>query len=144
MKMNLKVTALICSLNQTAEVTITERVGNNKYLADYEGTICAAMFNPFTGLYYVDDIHGRFPAMTPDELNNAIYELRFLEEASERQLNAYRRLGSVKYLKRLKDEELRRNRNWKRFKQIMKVTLISASVSLLVWVFVSGLLSIIA
>lgn len=58
MKMNLKTTAMVHSLNATAEVTITEKTGDNQYLADYRGTICTAIFNPFVGLYYVDDIYG--------------------------------------------------------------------------------------
>jgi hypothetical protein len=144
MKMNLKVVALINSLNQTDEVTIVEMVGNNKYLADYRGNLCAAMFNPFLGLYYVDDIHGKFPAMSQEEVDNALYELRFLSESTERQLNAYRSLGSVKHLKHLREQEIRRNKNWNLFKKTLKSTVITVGVALLTWIFVSGIISIFA
>ena len=143
MKMNLKVVALINSLNQTAEVTIIEMIGNNKYLADYNGTLCAAMFNPFMGMYYVDDIHGKFPSMSQEEMDNALYELRFMGECNERSLQAYRNLGSIKHLKRLRDQEIRRNKNWKLFKQTIKATVITIGVLLLLWIFVSGVISIV-
>ena len=144
MKLNHKATALIYSQNQIAEVIITEMVGNNKYLADYQGTLCAAMFNPFTGMFYVDDVHGKFPNMSPEEMDDALYELRFLGESSERQLNAYRSLGSLKHLKRLRDEEIRRIRNWNRFKRISLVTFFGTGFFMLLWVFISGIVSILA
>ena len=40
-----------------AEATILKRIGDNQYLADYNGVKCAAMFNPFVGRYYVDDLY---------------------------------------------------------------------------------------
>nr|WP_092067943.1 hypothetical protein [Dendrosporobacter quercicolus]NSL46855.1 hypothetical protein [Dendrosporobacter quercicolus DSM 1736]SDL66807.1 hypothetical protein SAMN04488502_101503 [Dendrosporobacter quercicolus] len=40
------------------EATIIKRIGDNLYLADYNGVKCTAIFNPFTGRYYVDDIYG--------------------------------------------------------------------------------------
>jgi hypothetical protein len=40
------------------EATILEKVGDNQYLADYNGIICTAIFNPFVGRYYVDDVYG--------------------------------------------------------------------------------------
>lgn len=144
MKLNMKVTALIYSLNNTAEVTIIEMVGNNKYLAEYDGNICAAMFNPFVGLYCVDDIHGRFPAIPPEELDDVLYELKFLGESSERQLSAYRSLGSVKYLKQLRDKELRRRKNWKLFKRIVATAISVTGITLLLWIFISGIITIVA
>lgn len=144
MKMNLKVVALINSLNQTAEVTIIEMVGKNKYLAEYEGNLCATMFNPFMGMYYVDDIHGKFPTMSQEEMDSALYELRFISECNERELSAYRNLGSLKHLKSLRDKEIRRHKNWKLFKKIFKTTVIIVGASLLTWIFVSGILAIVA
>lgn len=41
-----------------AEATIIKRLGNNDYLADYNGVKCHAIFNPFVGRYYVDDKYG--------------------------------------------------------------------------------------
>jgi len=45
-----------------AEATIIEKLGDNQYLADYNGVKCTAIFNPFVGHYYVDDIYGLQPA----------------------------------------------------------------------------------
>ena len=44
-----------------AEATIIKRTGDNKYLADYNGVKCTAIFNPFVGRYYVDDKYGVIP-----------------------------------------------------------------------------------
>jgi hypothetical protein len=41
-----------------AEATILKRLGDNDYLADYNGVKCHAIFNPFVGRYYVDDKYG--------------------------------------------------------------------------------------
>ena len=41
-----------------AEATIVEKIGDNLYMADYNGVICTAIFNPFVGRYYVDDLYG--------------------------------------------------------------------------------------
>ena len=40
------------------EATILERIGDNKYLAEYDGVKCTAIFNVFVGAYYVDDKYG--------------------------------------------------------------------------------------
>lgn len=40
------------------QATIIKSIGDNLYLADYNGVKCTAIFNPFTGWYYVDDIYG--------------------------------------------------------------------------------------
>jgi hypothetical protein len=44
--------------NVLAEATIIKRLGDNDYLADYNGVKCHAIFNPFVGRYYVDDKYG--------------------------------------------------------------------------------------
>jgi len=44
--------------NVLAEATIIKRLGDNDYLADYEGVKCHAIFNPFAGHYFVDDKYG--------------------------------------------------------------------------------------
>jgi hypothetical protein len=49
----------IHSLNgELREATILKRIGDNKYLADYNGVKCTAIFNPFVERYYVDDKYG--------------------------------------------------------------------------------------
>ena len=42
-----------------AEAVIKEKIGDNLYLAEYNGVKCTAIFNPFVGTYYVDDIYGK-------------------------------------------------------------------------------------
>ena len=41
-----------------AEATILKKIVDNKYLADYNGVKCSAIYNPFVGRYYVDDKYG--------------------------------------------------------------------------------------
>lgn len=49
----------IHSLNsQLAEATIIKKLGDNDYLADFNGVKCHAIFNGFVGRYYVDDKYG--------------------------------------------------------------------------------------
>lgn len=38
-----------------ALATIHEKIGDNDYLAEYNGVKCHAIFNPFVGRFYVDD-----------------------------------------------------------------------------------------
>ena len=40
------------------EAEIIKNIGDNQYLAEYNGVKCTAIFNVFTGYYYVDDIFG--------------------------------------------------------------------------------------
>lgn len=49
----------IHSLNgELREATIIDKVGNNRYIAEYGGVKCTAIFNPFVGRFYVDDKYG--------------------------------------------------------------------------------------
>jgi len=43
------------------DAEIIERIGDNLYLAEYNGVRCTAIFNCFTGRYYVDDVYGIQP-----------------------------------------------------------------------------------
>ena len=43
------------------EATIIKSIGDNLYLADYNGVKCTAIFNLFVGRYYVDDLYGVQP-----------------------------------------------------------------------------------
>jgi len=61
----MKVKAYIHSLkdkehdrNVLGEAEIIECIGDNLYLAEYKGIKCTAIFNFFTGRYYVDDVYG--------------------------------------------------------------------------------------
>ncbi len=40
------------------EAEIIRKVGDNLYLAEYNGVRCTAIFNPFIGRYFVDDVYG--------------------------------------------------------------------------------------
>lgn len=40
------------------EVTIVKQNGNNDIIAEIDGKQYTAIFNPFSGYYYVDDIYG--------------------------------------------------------------------------------------
>ncbi|MCR5599121.1 MAG: hypothetical protein K6G33_00040 [Ruminococcus sp.] len=54
----MKVMAMVHSLGALAEVEIIEHKDNNNVIAEYDGKRCTAVFNPFVGLYYVDDKYG--------------------------------------------------------------------------------------
>ena len=41
-----------------AEATIIDKLGDNRYIAEYGGVKCTAIFNPFVGRFYVDDKYG--------------------------------------------------------------------------------------
>ena len=43
------------------EAEIIRQIGNNLYLAEVNGVRCTAIFNGFTGRYYVDDVYGILP-----------------------------------------------------------------------------------
>ena len=53
-----KTKAQIHSLQALGEVTILHDKNNNDVIAEYKGKRCTAIFNPFVGLYYVDDKYG--------------------------------------------------------------------------------------
>ena len=44
--------------NVLSEATILKRLGDNDYLAEVGGVKCHAIFNPFVGRYFVDDVYG--------------------------------------------------------------------------------------
>lgn len=61
----MKVKAYIHSLKDQAhdrhvlgEAEIIKRIGDNLFLAEYNGVRCTAIFNVFTGAYYVDNVYG--------------------------------------------------------------------------------------
>ena len=56
----------IHSLNgQLRDATILDRVGDNRYIAEYNGVKCSAIYNPFVNRYYVDDKYGLIKDKTP-------------------------------------------------------------------------------
>ena len=56
--MNVITEGFVHSLRDLATVEIIEHTDNNHCLARYGGKLCTAIFNPFSGYYYVDDIYG--------------------------------------------------------------------------------------
>jgi hypothetical protein len=44
--------------NVLGEATILEKIEDNLYIAEYNGIRCTAIFNPFVGRYFVDDVYG--------------------------------------------------------------------------------------
>ena len=50
--------AMIHSLNAQDEAKTLHEKNNNDVIAEYNGKRCTAVYNPFVGLYYVDDIYG--------------------------------------------------------------------------------------
>ena len=64
----MKVKAYIYSLKDHAhdrhvlgEAEIIKCIRDNRYLAEVNGVRCTAIFNYFTGAYYVDDVYGVLP-----------------------------------------------------------------------------------
>jgi hypothetical protein len=60
----MQVTAYIHSLKDKennrhvlGEANIIRSIGDNQYLAEYNDIKCTAIFNHFTGYYYVDDVY---------------------------------------------------------------------------------------
>ena len=40
------------------DAEIIRKIGDNLYLAKYNSVYCTAIFNYYTGSYYVDDVYG--------------------------------------------------------------------------------------
>ena len=53
--------AMIHSLKKEDEVVILHEKGINDVIAEYKGKRYTAIYNPFSGLFYVDDIYGILP-----------------------------------------------------------------------------------
>lgn len=53
--------AMIHSLKKQDDVIILHEKNNNDIIAEYKGKRCTAIYNPFVGLFYVDDIYGVLP-----------------------------------------------------------------------------------
>ena len=72
----LKAAAMVHSLQKTQEVEILCKYGDNQYLARYGSVICTAIFNPFSGLYYADDIFGVVREEQAEKLTGGRYDPR--------------------------------------------------------------------
>lgn len=56
--MQRKVKAMVNTLDDLDEVEIISEKDNNHVIARYNGKLYTAIYNIFTGLYYVDDKYG--------------------------------------------------------------------------------------
>jgi len=65
----LETKAMIHSFNDYGTATIIGKYGDNKYIAQYNGQHCTAIYNPFVGCYYVDNIYG---LLSPDQAKNIL------------------------------------------------------------------------
>ena len=54
----LKKEAMIHSLKEIREVEILADHGGNQFYARNNGQVCTAIYNFFTGCFYVDDLYG--------------------------------------------------------------------------------------
>ena len=53
-----KAIAMIHSLGSEHEALIVRFEDNNHCLAVFGNKLCSAVYNPYTGMFYVDDIYG--------------------------------------------------------------------------------------
>lgn len=53
------VRAVVHSVEDVQDVELLKKTGDNQYLVKTtSGVTCTAIFNPFVGLYYADDLYG--------------------------------------------------------------------------------------
>lgn len=64
----IKLPCIIHSLGgKEAEATILEKVGDNQYIAEFNGVKCSAIYNQFVSRFYVDDKYGIIREKGPKE-----------------------------------------------------------------------------
>lgn len=54
----MKIEAKVASIDTFAPVYILKHLSNEDVVAFYNGSVCKAVFNPSTVMYYVDDVNG--------------------------------------------------------------------------------------
>lgn len=52
-----------------AEATILDKVGDNNYIAEYNGVKCSAIYNLFVGRFYFSDKYGIIRDVPPKREN---------------------------------------------------------------------------
>lgn len=75
--------------------------------------------------------------MPEKEMEQIILELNYLGESSQQELDAYRNIGSVAHLKRLRRQEIRRKRLFKRILWVLKNLFFGACFAFDIWIFIS-------
>lgn len=63
------VDAMIHSLGEKRKALIVQHKDNNHCQAVYNRQLCTAIYNPFTGFYYVDDKYGVIESWDKEEEN---------------------------------------------------------------------------
>lgn len=70
-------------------------------------------------------------------METIIFHVNYLGESSQEQLDAYRKLGSVRHLKRLRQQEIRRKKLLKRALWALKNLILGACLAFDLWIFIS-------
>lgn len=58
---------MIHSLKNTDVATIISHTDNNNVIAEYKNQRCTAIYNPFVGLYYIDDVYGKLASRNTEK-----------------------------------------------------------------------------
>ena len=70
-------------------------------------------------------------------METIILDLNYLGESSQEQLDAYRNIGSIRTLRRLKEQEIRRRKRIKRILWALKNLILGACLAFDLWIFIS-------
>lgn len=70
-------------------------------------------------------------------METIILDLNYLGESSQEQLDAYRNIGSIRTLRRLKEQEIRRRKRIKRILWALKTLILGACLAFDLWIFIS-------
>lgn len=70
-------------------------------------------------------------------METIVFDLNYLGESSQQQLDAYRNIGSVRTLRRLKAQEIRRKKRIKRILWALKNLVLGACLAFDLWVLIS-------
>ena len=70
-------------------------------------------------------------------MKTIILDLNYLGECSQEQLDAYKSIGSVRHLRRLRQQEIRRKKLFKRILCVLKLLLWSACILFALWAVAS-------
>lgn len=66
-----KALAMVHSLQEKREVLIVSFTDNNNCQAVFEKKLCSAIYNPFAGCFYVDDIYGVIEVLCSNKAEKA-------------------------------------------------------------------------
>lgn len=75
--------------------------------------------------------------MPEKEMEQVIIEMNYLGASQQRELDTYRKHGSVAHLKRLRKQEIRRIKRLKRIWWALKNLFLGAFLAFDLWIFIS-------